>query len=285
MVRRKRPQEDPVDELAVEDGEGGESDLYQVLGVSRSATHDEIRKAYHKLALRLHPDKNPGDEDAKEKFQSLQNVIAILGDPEKRKMYDESGSVDAADLGADAIQSLYRYMRTLFKQVTEEDIDQFSRSYRGSDEEAKDLKDQYAKSKGDMNQVFNQIMCSEPKLDSHRFMDIIDAAIASGELKERKAYRKWATEVSKTPRHPNPLAPAKKKKEGGESSSDLVAIINHRGKQQMDALASSLAAKYGKKEKLRRGSSNNVVEEPSEEEFLAAQQRVLNNSKRKPSKR
>jgi DnaJ family protein C protein 9 len=56
------------------------------------------------------------------------------------------------DLGADAIQSLYRYMRTLFKQVTEEDIDQFSRSYRGSDEEAKDLKDQYAKSKGDMNQ-------------------------------------------------------------------------------------------------------------------------------------
>jgi hypothetical protein len=57
--------------------------------------------------------------------------------------------------------------------------------------------------------VFNQIMCSEPKLDSHRFMDIIDAAIASGELKERKAYRKWATEVSKTPRHPNPLAPAK----------------------------------------------------------------------------
>jgi curved DNA-binding protein CbpA len=70
--------------------------LLQVLGVSQSATHDEIRKAYHKLALRLHPDKNPGDEDAKEKFQSLQNVIAILGDPEKRKVYDETGSVDAA---------------------------------------------------------------------------------------------------------------------------------------------------------------------------------------------
>jgi hypothetical protein len=68
------------------------------------------------------------------------------------------------DLGADAIQSLYRYIRTLFKQVTEEDIDQFSRSYRGSDEEAKDLKEQYAKSKGDMNQW---VFCLYP-LDKHR---------------------------------------------------------------------------------------------------------------------
>jgi DnaJ-class molecular chaperone len=83
--------------------------LLQVLGVSRSATHDEIRKAYHKLALRLHPDKNPGDEDAKEKFQSLQNVIAILGDPEKRKVYDETGSVDAAVCSLSSLTAMFLF--------------------------------------------------------------------------------------------------------------------------------------------------------------------------------
>lgn len=52
------------------------------------------------------------------------------------------------------------------------------------------------------------MMCSDPQVDSHRFMDIIDAAVSSGELKEFKAYRKWAAEVAKTPRHPNPLGPS-----------------------------------------------------------------------------
>ena len=57
--------------------------------------------------------------------------------------------------------------------------------------------------------MFNQMMCSDSQVDSHRFMDIIDAAISSGQLKEYKIYRKWASEVSKTSRHPNPLAPPK----------------------------------------------------------------------------
>ena len=57
--------------------------------------------------------------------------------------------------------------------------------------------------------VFNQMMCSDPQVDSHRYMDIIDASIAAGDLKEYKVYRKWAKEVAKTPRPPNPLGPSK----------------------------------------------------------------------------
>jgi DnaJ family protein C protein 9 len=68
--------------------------LYEILGVERTASQQEIKKAYHKLALRLHPDKNPGDEEAKEKFQQLQKVISILGDEEKRALYDETGIAD-----------------------------------------------------------------------------------------------------------------------------------------------------------------------------------------------
>lgn len=289
MGRRKRVQEEEGEEMAAdEDPNTSESrSLYEVLGVSSSASHEEIRRAYHKSALRLHPDKNPGDENAKEKFQQLQNVMAILGDPEKRELYDQTGSMDAADMDGDAVKSLYKFLRTLFKQVTEEDIDAFSASYRGSNEEEKDLLSSYQKFKGDFKKIFNQMMCSDPQIDSHRFMDVIDAAISSGQLKEYKIYRKWASEVSKTPRHQNPLAPPKKKKKkNGDSTSELTALINHRGKQQMDSLASALAAKYGNKGKgLKGGKSGKLMEEPSEEEFLAAQKRVMkpNKSVEEPS--
>lgn len=57
--------------------------------------------------------------------------------------------------------------------------------------------------------MFNQMMCSDPQVDSHRYMDTIDAAIAAGEVKEYKVYRKWAAEVSKSPRPTNPLGPSK----------------------------------------------------------------------------
>ncbi|MCI24209.1 chaperone protein dnaJ 6-like, partial [Trifolium medium] len=64
--------------------------MFGVLGLEKTASQQEIKKAYYKLALRLHPDKNPGDEEAKEKFQQLQKVISILGDEEKRAIYDET---------------------------------------------------------------------------------------------------------------------------------------------------------------------------------------------------
>ncbi|KAG0567217.1 hypothetical protein M758_7G161600 [Ceratodon purpureus] len=282
MGRRKRVEEEEETAKMEEPDTSESRSLYEVLGVSSNATHEEIRRAYHKSALRLHPDKNPDDEDAKEKFQQLQNVMAILGDPEKRELYDQTGSIDAADIDGDAVKSLYKFLRTLFKQVTEEDIEAFSASYRGSKEEAKDLVASYIKFKGDFKKVFNQMMCSDPQVDSHRFMDIIDAAIAAGEVKEYKVYRKWASEVSKTPRPPNPLGPSKKKKKkNGESTSELAALINHRGQKQMDSLASALAAKYGNKGKgSKGGKSSQIVDEPSEEEFLAAQKRVLKKSKK-----
>ncbi|CAL1394952.1 unnamed protein product [Linum trigynum] len=73
----------------------------QILGVQKTTSQREIKKAYHKLALRLHPDKNPGDEEAKEKFQQLQKVISILEDEEKRALYDETGCFDDVVAGDD----------------------------------------------------------------------------------------------------------------------------------------------------------------------------------------
>lgn len=66
-------------------------DYYELLGIGRSATTDEIRKAYRNLALKLHPDRNPGDKEAEKKFKEISQAYDVLSDPEKRKKYDTFG--------------------------------------------------------------------------------------------------------------------------------------------------------------------------------------------------
>ena len=74
-------------------------DPYDVLGVSKTATDDEIKKAYRKLARQLHPDRNPDDPSAEEKFKDVQAAYDILSNPEKRQAYDRFGAEGAAGPG------------------------------------------------------------------------------------------------------------------------------------------------------------------------------------------
>lgn len=66
-------------------------DYYKILGIERSATQDDVKKAYKKLARKYHPDLNPNDPDAHRKFQEINEAHEVLGDPEKRKKYDQYG--------------------------------------------------------------------------------------------------------------------------------------------------------------------------------------------------
>jgi molecular chaperone DnaJ len=70
---------------------GGGKDYYQALGVKRDASADEVRRAYRRLARRYHPDLNPGDKAAEEKFKQVQEAYDVLSDSKKRKMFDQLG--------------------------------------------------------------------------------------------------------------------------------------------------------------------------------------------------
>ena len=71
---------------------GGKKDYYKILGVDKNATDDQIKKAYRKLALQYHPDRNPGDKSAEERFKEIGEAYAVLSDPKKRKQYDLMGA-------------------------------------------------------------------------------------------------------------------------------------------------------------------------------------------------
>jgi curved DNA-binding protein len=67
-------------------------DYYKILGIEKGADQEEVKKAYRKLALKYHPDRNPGNRDAEEKFKKISEAYAVLSDKEKRKQYDTFGS-------------------------------------------------------------------------------------------------------------------------------------------------------------------------------------------------
>ncbi|PHU06073.1 Chaperone protein dnaJ 6 [Capsicum chinense] len=284
MGKGKKKARVPVDDSEEEDVEmkenegdlndssSNEKSLYEILGVETTASQQEIKKAYYKLALRLHPDKNPDDEEAKEKFQQLQKVISILGDEEKRALYDQTGCVDDDDLAGD-VENLKEFFRAMHPKITEADIEKFEANYRGSESERTDLIDLYKKYKGKMTRLFCSMICSDTKLDSHRFKDILDEAVAAGEIKSTKAYEKWAKEVSETK---PPTSPLRRRQKAKKESEDLYAIISQRQNERrgkMNSMFSSLVNKYG---------GDPSATEPSEEEFEAARRKV---ESRKQSKR
>jgi molecular chaperone DnaJ len=90
-------------------------DYYEVLGVARRASPEELKAAYRKLALRYHPDKNPGDRAAEDRFKEISQAYAILSDERRRARYDRFGAVEA--LGGEEMPSVSDLFGDLFAEL------------------------------------------------------------------------------------------------------------------------------------------------------------------------
>jgi len=235
----------------------GTKDLYDVLGVEKDASAGQIKKAYHKISLKVHPDRvgDEGREESTKKFQCVGAVYAVLSDQERRGLYDDTGEVeDEMDPLQDKDKDWEEYWRFLFPKVTLDDIEKFEKEYRESQEEKEDLKKAYIEAEGDMGQIIDSVMCARED-DEDRFRKIINEMIKNKEVKKFKAFTK-SNNAEKENRKRAAAAEAEEaeaaaKEMGlGEGEDSLRAMILARQSNRGAAAASfldGLAEKYGNK--------------------------------------
>ncbi|QWR77892.1 molecular chaperone DnaJ [Candidatus Magnetomonas plexicatena] len=117
-------------------------DYYETLGVSRSATPDELKKAYRQLALKFHPDRNAGDKESEERFKEINEAYSCLSDPAKRSSYDRFGTADGFSGGGPGFGSFSGGFSDIFGDIFEDILGGFgvgggtqrsNRPRRGSD--------------------------------------------------------------------------------------------------------------------------------------------------------
>ncbi|KAI0593558.1 DnaJ domain-containing protein, partial [Biscogniauxia sp. FL1348] len=290
------------------DGEPPVIDPYEVLGLERSATPDQVKSAYRKLALKNHPDKVPESQKDKahETFQSIAFAYAVLSDAARRKRYDETGSTSESMVDSEGF-SWSDYYREQFREAVSGDaIRRFAAQYKGSEEERDDVLAAYEAHEGRMDGVYESVMLSSVVEDDARFRRAIDDAIAAGRVPPFRAYTHEtrrskqarlkaardegaeAEEYAKELGVHDKLFGKKDKEKGkaagkkaaGSSEDDLAALI--RSNQQGRAsFLDNLAAKYGATAAPKKGRKRKTEdEEPSEEAFQAAAARLKRGRKK-----
>ncbi|XP_069687583.1 dnaJ homolog subfamily C member 9 [Periplaneta americana] len=233
----------------------GSRDLYEVLKINNSANEKQVRKAYHKLSLLVHPDRVEEHEkvEATEKFKVLGKIHSILSDKEKRAIYDESGDFDE-ESDEMVERDWSEYWRMLFKPITVQDINNYEIKYKGSEEECEDLKRAYLDGKGDMDFILEAVPFTNTE-EEPRLRELIQQFIDEGTVPAYKAFtdesprkrerrkRKWEKEAQEA-------AKMKEEKGVGDTEDELKMLIQQKQQQrasEFNSFFDALADKYGGK--------------------------------------
>lgn len=152
---------------SIEQAYGEGCSLYtDVLQCPQTADAAQLRKAYYRAALKVHPDKNPS-EDAARKFQALSLAYQILSSEDLRKEYDETGviphSEDATDTDEEGAAAWKTYFDQIFGKVTVSKINDFAAKYKCSDEEKRDVIKEFKNRKGNLVKMLDFVMLSEAR--------------------------------------------------------------------------------------------------------------------------
>lgn len=153
-------------------------DFYEVFGVNKDASVNEIRRAYRVLALRVHPDKNPSPTATRD-FQTLGHIMETLTDPDRRRVYDLTGAAGHSE------ESNNEHWTEVFRKVTEADIKAYEATYHDSEEERQDILSAYLRCAGDVDKMLEWIpLSNEKSLDT--ISRIVHAAIAAKETIDKQ---------------------------------------------------------------------------------------------------
>ena len=250
------------------DIENAKIDLYKLLNVNKTSSKEEIRKNYRKLILITHPDKNPNDPNASEKFRNLNNAYKILMNDEKRKIYDETGEYDENEDGIIDIDNTYNYYREIYPRLNIEDIDNFAIQYRESDMEKEDLINFYNDNNGDITLLLEAIPLSRNN-DVERFIKIYEDLIKKKKIKKFDLFIKSKRNIKLLDEDED------EKKEAEDTLNDLKQqiMLNHK-KRSENNYFDKLTKKYVNNE-------DEFYDDIDDEEFKKIQNEMIGKNKKK----
>eukprot|EP00535_Pseudo-nitzschia_heimii_P002761 CAMPEP_0197183152 /NCGR_PEP_ID=MMETSP1423-20130617/7543_1 /TAXON_ID=476441 /ORGANISM="Pseudo-nitzschia heimii, Strain UNC1101" /LENGTH=301 /DNA_ID=CAMNT_0042633701 /DNA_START=125 /DNA_END=1027 /DNA_ORIENTATION=- len=257
-------------------------DLYEdVLHVSKDCTPSQLRKGYYKQALKYHPDKNKS-KDAKLKFQAISWAYSLLKDPNKRKQYDSDGIIPYDDeddeTNEQSKKSWKDYFDLIFGKVSTDDIDSFARKYKMSDEEEKDVLENYVKFKGNLKKMLEFVMLSEERDISRWIEDYIQPAIQEKKVDDfKETLEKTRRQIGKKVHNQNKIAKGRKKKDYSdpdETETEDSGSEDDADDKNLKALAPTSKEQTRKKNVARKTQSRKVKikvnKKKSENDLIAA---------------
>ena len=270
----KNQEEDEKEEDITLEKDSENKDLYSLLGLQKNATNIEIRKAYKRLVLLCHPDKNKTDPEASSKFINISRAYKILSNDQSRRYYDETGEYEEGNEGQIDIEDTLNFFRKIYSP---RDIESYEDKYINSKEEEQDLITFYNENNGDIRQILECIPCSKNE-DIHRFIKIYESLFKKKILKKNKNFEETKNKIKLL------KDDSCEKKEAEETLDKLTKqIMLNKKKRNYNDYLNGLAKKYGKNDGNEEQGEEN--QEISEEEFQKISHRLNKNKKKKNKKK